>query len=234
MKSLFFSASIFLSLCNLSADLIDSQAATVHITFNFSEEDKSKILSISEELEAFYVETSEEFSFLSEAPMQINLYPSLQSFHESIGLVDGPEWVVARTTHNAIDVVSPANPGPYHTEESINKIIKLNIVKSILYGKFGIDNIPYWLAYGIGALKAEYNAASYPIENIPSLSELETNSCKEFQRIGGYQLAPLFVAYIQNTYGFSTLIDLLSNYDLYKETLYQSWITSLSSCAKEV
>lgn len=105
--------------------------------------------------------------------------------------------------------------------------MQLNIIKAIIYDKFGADRIPYWLVFGVAAEKSDYSC-SEPLTHIPSLRELEIDNSKEFKSVCGFQAASLFVKHIQQNYGWEMIIKFLLDYDFYKEDLYKSWIDSLS------
>lgn len=216
-----------LSLNVVHAQALDNAKATSHFIFHFSEMDENTVSLMAEELESFYTEISEEFSFSDDRSFDINIYPNITSFHEALGFNEAPSWAVARATLDTIDIVSPANPGPAHSEESIKKIMKLNIVKAVLFNKFCENNVPYWLVYGIGAVRATYGNSSHLFKYIPSLKELETSDYKNFSKINGFQVSYSFVEFVQETFGQNTLIELLSNYESRKETLYQNWINSI-------
>lgn len=231
-KLLIYCLASLVSLNMLYATSLDLNKTTPHLVFHFSEIDDNTVSVLDKELENFYIAISEEFSFSTSYLLHINIYPDIQSFQETLGIIEASPWMVARATSDTIDVVSPSNPGSVHSKESINKIIKLNIVKAILFSKFGSDNVPYWLAYGIGAMKTSYGKSPYPFKYIPSLAELEKSQGNNFNKIDGFQVAYAFAKFIEERFGKEALIDLLSNYDSCKEKLYQSWIESLSSSMK--
>jgi len=173
-----------ISLNMLYATSLELNKTTPHLVFHFSEMDDSTVSSLAKELESFYIAISQEFSFSSSSPLHINIYPDTQSFQETLGLIETSPWMVARATSNTIDIVSPSSFGLYHSKESINKIMKLNIIKTIIFNKFGSDNVPYWLAYGIGAMSTQYGNASHSFKYIPSLTQLEKSKGNAFNKIG--------------------------------------------------
>jgi hypothetical protein len=136
--------------------------------------------------------------------------------------------MVAKANSYTIDIVSSSSPDLYHSKESMNKIMKLNVTKLIIFNKFGSENVPYWLAYGIGAMKTHYGNAFHSFINIPSLAQLETSKNNDFKIIDGFQVAYAFTTFIEERYGKEVLIDLLTHYESRKNELYQSWINSLS------
>lgn len=212
-----------LSLQGLYAQMLDFHADSSHFQIHYSEMDIKIVPGLLETLEEFYSTISEEFEHTMHHQLQINIYPDIQSHHDAIGLTNGADWVVANADHGVIDIVSPLNPGPSHTELTIRKIMQINVVKSVLYDKFGQDQVPYWLAFGIGALKAEYSF-SCPPKYIPTLIELEAKHSVDY-----FHAAYSLVKFVQETYGWEMVLQLAANYDIYKEELYNSWIQSFSN-----
>lgn len=213
------------SINNLYSYSFDRYLNTPHFVFHYSEIDNDTLACYAEELEGFYKEMRDEFSFSIQHPLHVNIYANIDSFHEALGLTEAPAWCVAYANSDKIDIVSPSNPGPAHSKQSINRIMKLNIVKAILYNKFGSDS-PYWLIYGIAAIKAN-NDFSSALKYIPSLKELENSKLNGFDNIDGFNASCKFVKFIEKTFSKEALIDLLSNYEAQKEELYQSWLDSL-------
>ena len=87
------------------------------------------------------------------------------------------------------------------------------------------EKIPYWLAYGIAALKIDWKTLSFSRE-IPSLDHLEMKDIQAFSDWKGHHVCCAFAKFIQDTYGWETILQLLSNYELYKEKFYNYWVQS--------
>jgi RNA polymerase sigma-70 factor, ECF subfamily len=193
-----------------------------------SENTEQTVDKTSYDLEKFYTKMSREFDHYMIDPIEIIIYPNIKSFHKAIGEENAPEWLVASCINQKIKIVSPDNPGTCHTRSSINKIMKLSIVKAMITDKYG--NVPFWLTFGLGAIKADFTYHKSP-EEIPSLDQLETlmkkNDFEEFSKIHGYSISYYFVKFIQDTYGEDFLLRIIPLHNIYKEGLYDEWRESL-------
>lgn len=49
----------------------------------------------------------------------IEMYPDLPTFHQAVGEADAPNWFMGTIEGNRLKIVSPLNPGPEHTYQSI-------------------------------------------------------------------------------------------------------------------
>ena len=224
LKKVIICLAIVVSFQTQYAQCLDVTETTTHFTWNFSADEKDTIHPLMQEMESFYSNIAHDFSYTSDRLVTINVYPDIQAFHDAIGLVDAPDWAVARATDEALDIVSLASPGPFHSQESINQIMKLNVVKSIIYDAFGRDNVPYWLAYGVGALKVGYCTSTPSLDEVPTLDQLECNHYADFKKVNGFQVSCSFVQFINDTYGWDAVLELLANYDANKVSYYQEWI----------
>ncbi len=204
------------------AQELDHKVKSAHIEIHYSKSDERIAPELLRELEPYYVKLSEEFDHEISHPIQINLYESQEAYHKVIGHVNPPNWVVAGIRNSTIFITSPSNCGPVHTEKSIRQILKLNVVESLLYDKFGKENLPYWLAYGIGSLKVGRIPSNLTADVIP-LSKLEAKSFDEFVQSNGHNAAKSFVKHIHDTHGWEALLEFASSYESLKDQLHQSW-----------
>lgn len=125
----------------------------------------------------------------------VNVYPDLSSYHTSIGWADAPDWVVGTAGDNKIDLVSPYNPGPVHTFESIMDVITHELVHCFVHKLSNGANISTWINEGSAAYLSYQvnnvnNVCYYINQNsgiIPTLNELNNGST--FGNIGGYSFS---------------------------------------------
>jgi len=88
-----------------------------------SENTEQTVDNLSSDLEKFHTKMSKEFDHYMIDPIELIIYPNIKSFHKAIGEKNAPEWLVANCINQKIKIVSPTNPGAFHTRSSINKII---------------------------------------------------------------------------------------------------------------
>jgi len=151
----------------------------------------------------------------------VDVYPDLATFHAAIGWPDAPDWVVGTASGDAkIDMVSPFNPGPVHTFESIIGVISHELVHNFVHKLANGNRIPLWLNEGTANFIASgsesddgddlYEANSicpYVAQNgglIPDLDELDNSNT--FGNIGGYPFSYTVVAFIVNHLGGTEIL----------------------------
>ncbi|KOR89029.1 RNA polymerase sigma factor [Paenibacillus solani] len=171
----------------------------------------------------------------------IEIYPDLPTFHQAVGEVDAPDWFMGTFDNNILKIVSPLNPGPEHTYQSI--------LRSTLhlYTMWLISDInpltPKWIRQGIGGYEAQQmsrdfirSTTSEAIRNgtIPSFEELNDHSW-EFGKTG-FQFSYLIIEYITKEYGLGRLNQFIRNLDDYhgifhltKEELHRQWVEALQN-----
>ena len=212
---------------------LEIQTATDHFQL-FAESHEAITNDLLEEIEASYFKNSVDFDFIPNEKIQINLFSDLTDFHQSIGWNNAPDWVVARTLVGVIDIVSPQNPGPYHTEKSIKRILLLNIAKSFIYQKYGSSCASFWFVFGVASNQVDQTVIVQLPKVLPTLQQLEEADTKTFSKIGGFQIAHHLSAFIKQTYGWEKTLQLLASDDdfeailgISKEDLYNKWVYSV-------
>ena len=197
---------------------------TEHLKMHCEESDRSVAPELMQELEPFYQKISETFDHQMGQKLLINLYPDIEAQHNAIGLPGGPNWIIAKATNKVIDVVSPLNPGPIHSKRSVRKIMKINVVKAVLFDKYGMEKLPYWVAFGISAWKANCTFKMMP-EDAMTLSQLETTKNNKFGKLGGFATSFNFIAFTQKKFGWSRVLELAADYEGHKDELFKAFKT---------
>ncbi|MGG4106974.1 RNA polymerase sigma factor [Paenibacillus lautus] len=169
----------------------------------------------------------------------IEIYPDLPTFHQAVGESDAPDWFMGMFDNNTLKIVSPLNPGPEHTYQSI--------LRSTLhlYTMWLISDInplaPKWIRQGIGGYEAQQmsedfirSTTSAAISNhaIPSFEDLNDDSW-DFGKTG-FQFSYLMVEFIIKKYGLGPLNQIIRNPDGYhdifhlsEEKLHEQWAKAL-------
>lgn len=170
----------------------------------------------------------------------IEIYPNLSAFHQAAGKENAPDWFMGTFEGRYLKIVSPLNPGPQHTYQSI-----LNATLH-LYTMWLVRDInseaPGWLIQGIGGIEAKtmskeetLNSVNHYIQNVgvPTLGELNNESW-EFGTMGGFQFTYLIVDFIIAQYGLKALNQLIRNPDDFQgifqqseQDLYHEWVRML-------
>jgi len=170
----------------------------------------------------------------------IEIYPDLPTFHQAVGEADAPNWFMGTYENNILKIVSPLNPGPEHTYQSILKST-VHLFTMWLISDIN-PTAPKWLRQGIGGYEAKQMATEYiksttadAINNdaVPSLQSLNDDSW-DFATTGGFQFSYLLVEYILQTYGMDDLNKLIRNpvdfpgiLQLTESEFHQQWVEDL-------
>ncbi|SCY07361.1 RNA polymerase sigma-70 factor, ECF subfamily [Paenibacillus polysaccharolyticus] len=145
----------------------------------------------------------------------IEMYPDLPTFHRAVGEVDAPNWFTGTYEENILKIVSPLNPGPEHTYESI---IKGTVH---LFSMWLIEEInplaPKWIRQGIGGYEAKL-MTPYFLENstkeairtnsIPTFAQLDDDTW-DFETKKGFQFSYMFVEFVIEKYGLEAMNQLI-------------------------
>lgn len=195
-----------------------------YFEFSCSSKDENFMRSKLEELETFYADAAKQLELSDANRIMVVVYPDIHTFHEEMGLKDAPRWAVGSAEKDKVHVVSPLNPGDYHTDSTIYKVLKIEIASAMVSQKYGEDNLPSWLKYGVASYLA--NNPRYLPEGsyIPTLDQLEEDDIQKCEKLRIFEVANVFVAHVINTYGWEKLKGLLEQYEANKQELYQDWV----------
>ncbi|KGP80644.1 MULTISPECIES: RNA polymerase sigma factor [unclassified Paenibacillus] len=167
----------------------------------------------------------------------IEIYPDLPTFHQAVGETDAPNWFMGTYEGRILKIVSPLNPGPEHTYQSILK----GTVH--LFAMWLISDInpaaPKWIRQGIGGYEAKQMSQDFikgstedSIRNqtIPSFDELN-NDTWDFETMKGFQFSYMMVEFVVERYGIEALNKLIRNpqdfegiFQCTKSELYKLWV----------
>lgn len=169
------------------------------------------------------------------------MHPDLPAFHQDVGEEDAPNWFMGTYEGHILKIVSPLNPGPEHTYQSILKS------RVHLFAMWLIHDInpsaPKWIRQGIGGYEARQMTQDFikgstkeAIQNqaIPTLDELEDDSW-DFNTMKGFQFSYLMVEFVVERYGIDVLNQAIRHprdyekvFKCSEEELHQQWIEYLN------
>jgi hypothetical protein len=154
--------------------------------------------------------------------IHVELYPSIEHYHFAIGRPDAPDSDAGMAVDdNLFKMVSPGNPGSYHTHESLVKAVVHEFAHCVHY-QF-IDQLGEQEQGGIGRGReapwlfeamASYEAGQFydPVKfeylrkgQFPSLSEL--NEVEKNGKV--YDLGFVLMKFVGETWGKEKTLDLL-------------------------
>ncbi|MCE5293581.1 MAG: hypothetical protein LLF94_03070 [Chlamydiales bacterium] len=196
-----------------------------HFEITCSEQDKEECRALVQSCETLYPKLSEEFQTQFSERIQIQLFPDLTTFHKTIDAEDAPDWWIIQFG-NPIQMISPLNPGSYHSAENVRKALLKAVVQAFIYNKFPQCNAPWWLVAGITAKRVDWPYQRVP-SFLPEINELE-NSTYGLPGMGWCAVS--LTSYIEKKYGWEAVLKLLEDYSsfeqiigLSKEALVNQW-----------
>lgn len=143
----------------------------------------------------------------------------------------GLDWYIGDNIGTDVILTSPANPGDVHTYDNNKHAVLHEIVHA--YISVLNEDIDLWLTEGC-ALYLTNGEPFYRdfIEQLgnPSYKETCSNNPLVFSNCGGYTYAHTYIEYIEVTYGWNAVLDIVESED-YKEVfgksreaIYNEWV----------
>jgi len=216
-----------------------------HFNFYSTNGDIKVLDSLALTLENSYSRITNRLGIQLDNKINVSVFPTVKAFHLAINYPDAPDWVVGICNGDELMMVSPLNPGSYHTYESLMQVIVHEFVHIAVYHARGYKSMagfPIWLAEGYACYEAgqinekiRKSIESGLSEKVPpTWTQLENASEIEFGNMNGYGLSETIVEFLIATYGFNKLVLLIkepenieSIYGLSKEALEKQWIQYL-------
>lgn len=167
----------------------------------------------------------------------IEMYPDLPTFHQAAGEANAPNWFMGTIEENKLKIVSPLNPGPEHTYQSI---LRSTVHLFTMWLISDINPLaPKWLRQGIGGYEAKQmsqefikNTTSGVIRDsaVPSFEQLNDDSW-DFETMKGFQFSYLIVEFIVEKYGLDALNKIVRNshdfngiFQRSESELHEQWV----------
>lgn len=228
-----------------NSDSLNLTKESQHFTFYSTSGDIKVLDSLAITLENNYSRITNRLGIHIEKKINVRVFPNLRSFHIAIKYPDAPDWVVGSSIDNELLMVSPLNPGSYHTYKSLMQVIVHEFTHvAVYYARVekGSNTLPRWLYEGY----AQYEAGQID-EDIrklvkkslidrtpPTWDQLEKASAMEFGQMNGYGLSVMIVEFLIDTYGIDKMVLLIKEpeniemiYGLSENDLEAQWIQYL-------
>jgi RNA polymerase sigma-70 factor (ECF subfamily) len=144
----------------------------------------------------------------------VYIYPDLESFHRSSTWPDGDDWFVGQCINsNTIRMVSPLNPGPYHSYSSMLLAAVHEFVHAVT-NSVNIDLMIHynWLFEGVACHESamlpsrEFIRGLIINDQIPTIQELHDGALYDY---GGYQVAYTIAEFVVHDYGCDTMAEFI-------------------------
>lgn len=106
-----------------SDDLIELRKETEHFEFYCVESDVECLEDLAGTLEENYTKITTDLKTDLDFKVKVHVYKDIDTFHKATGLNDSPAWGVGIALGNGIQIVSPLNPGPKHSYQTMIQVV---------------------------------------------------------------------------------------------------------------
>lgn len=145
--------------------------------------------------------------------IDVIIYPASAALkRKTIGLVGMlllPDWYIGKNTSDHVLITSPAQPGPQHTRESIEQAAVHEFVHVLTDRRN--KAMGYWLKEGFALYLADQRPSTEAIraERDITWEEYSKPNAIQFAEVGGYTLAFTLMQYLEEEYGWNTVLQFL-------------------------
>jgi hypothetical protein len=148
----------------------------------------------------------------------------------------GLDWYIGDNIGTRVILTSPANPGKAHTYDGNKEAVLHEMVHA--YVSILNPHIHLWLTEGMALYMSNgepFYKAYLQNHRLPSHQDLQTRNPVRFSDMGGYQLAPTYIQFINNKYGWDKVLQLIKTEDYQKafgksdNEIYTEWIKYLKN-----
>lgn len=175
--------------------------------------------------------------------IRIFIYDSQKTMQEKkyglIGPLLGLDWYIGDNIGTDVILTSPANPGPAHTYEDN----KYAVLHEIVHAHISVMNpkIHLWLTEGCALYLTNGTAFSKEyLETmpIPTFEDTLTRNPIRFANCGGYTFAHTYIEYIDLSYGWDKVLELIKTEDYEivlgksQREIYDEWVEYLMNYEK--
>lgn len=232
---LFIICMVLIMGCGGQQDSLKYRMETEHFKYYCYDCDVEVLDALGRELEANFDRITDHLLYLPPEKIDVEVYPSVKTFHTCLGYPNSPAWAVGFAGNGKVQIVSPANPGPAHTYESLMLAAVHEFTHLIVRGH-NSGKIPIWLNEGIACFEAknitdiQYGVGKWVRDGrVPTFADLE----EKFSALNGYQYSYTIVEFLVEEYSYEILVELIINPDIpavfgiSDDELYQEWVSYL-------
>jgi RNA polymerase sigma-70 factor (ECF subfamily) len=202
----------------VSSGALDRTRETAHFLIYYGSADASCIDAVAAHLESNQPRICSDLRYTLDFRVVLRIYPDVTTLHQAMNSPHAPDWVLGVTNLSGeIMMISPLNPGPNHTFQSILLCMDHEFTHAVVLRGIGATSLPTWLAEGTASYEARLiNEASWAAiepyvktDRIPTFSALNTGW--GFTDNSGYTWSYTIVAFAMTEYGRDTLRPWIEN-----------------------
>jgi hypothetical protein len=196
---------------------------TKHFVLYCTDVDKTVATVIALQLENDFERITTQLNHQPPVKIKVEIYSNLQSFHAAVGHQHGLEWFVGNASNRLLRMVTPLNPGPKHSFDTLMQTTTHELTHLIVDEITGLE-IPDWLDEGIatyesGQRQAQFVAARMEYD-LPGIADLNFNAGTDTGTI--YAFSYTIVEFIVQEFGYDRLVALVASAGNLEETLGMS------------
>lgn len=219
---------------------LKQQRETEHFVFYCADTDLEALDDLEESFEGCYQRVTTDLGKAPSGKTRVNIYPSLQAFHNAMGRPNDPDWSVGEAKSGAVYMTSPLDPGPQHSYQSIITVAVHEYVH-IVIEQFHRSQ-PSYLNEGLAAYEAgQGDNVKYTVQQdaeknaLPSLSTVASLNAFNNSKYNIYTYGYAYVEFIVERFGFDKVIALLEGKSrsevlgMSESELNEAWLTFLKT-----
>ena len=204
-----------------------------HFTFYYEEKDTKAIEDIENALESMYEKINKAMNFTKDKKSEIYIYGDLETLHKKkygyIGAMVGPDWYIGDNIKDKIIIVSPLNPGPSHSYESVVQAAVHEYVHTVVYQIN--SKTPKFLNEGLAGYLSGNTKPNYKINLIPTFEDTKISNPIKFGNSGMYGASYTYIHFLEEQYGMSKVLELVRTpkeyekiFGVSEDDIYNNWI----------
>jgi len=120
----------------------------------FTQQEDSSVPDVLNRAEEVYAQVTKHLNYAPSEKIDIMIFPSVESHHQYFNMQQAPAFLTSRVQNGSVFMVSPSNPGTYHTYQSLINRLGGAIVRSLIDKMPKTSKLPYWLTTGLGLYEA--------------------------------------------------------------------------------
>lgn len=173
--------------------------------------------------------------------IDVIVYPNRQALkRKTLGFTGLllPQWYIGKNSRDKVLIVTPAEPGPAHTRESIEQAAVHEYVH-VLTDRQN-KSMDYWLKEGFALYLAEQIPPAEMVKQHLDITyeEFSNPNAIQFAQVGGYALAYTLMEYLEEEYGWDKVLTFLNPGSNFESVTgipereffenWKSWVSTLS------
>jgi hypothetical protein len=188
------------------ASSLPQQLESAHFIFYSTDVDRPVLPALADLLESHFDAVVSHLEVTMPSKVRVEVYPDLASFHSHSSMPNGPDWFIGQASGSSlIRMVSPQNPGPAHTRDSV----MLAAVHELVHAASAVANPSLatvsWLCEGVAVFEAGQTpnraaiTGAVQTNSVPSLAAM--TSLDGFVANNGYTFSYTIAEYVVAEYG---------------------------------